>query len=1059
MADEFKIVASLNIPESASRINKDIPKLEGQAKHLKIVADLNPTLSIKNIQATLNKMNNNANIKIGIDTSGLNSVQGATQNITNGLKSVQIQAQQTASAVERTLTTISADNISDKMVKEFQSSFGIMGKKASETNAIFKDLFVTLNNAWYAGDIEKYNSTLTKIYNTTINNISVSKKLSKEAQELQNVYRSQITDGSKVFIDPSVKSELEYILGTSKNIQSVLSTVFGVGKWSTKSGIPVDGLIADNKTIQGIANEIVGAYNRIKDAQIQSFNPMDNERNGTELIEEQVQSLLKLKTGYVDLEGIRHDFVKGLGWFESIGEETKDIETETNAIEKQTKATEKLKAIRESITRDTNGQQISRTSMYGDTGFTRTSYYNEKDELTSYTDTENYKQLEQVANQIEETRAKYNRLLADFKSSNSAIQSGLTQPIQQFKTVLNGLGKTSSINDVKNSFELLKQSASDITQYLETTNSAFNKATNAVNHYKDMDNILKEITASFDKLSTKPSNLKSEIDGAKKKLLELQNIEKQEGTNVNWAKKYREVNLELVQLRTNIKLAERASKDDDKANNDLRIEFVQKLNNAYKQLISYKNKLASTTNTDSQKAYADEIIKTEKIIDNLIQQLRSGKLITAEIQSQIDLMNEQVALTDRINRNKISDARGKQAVQTFEQQAKQLKDYASQIDNAIKLLNTLQNSTTFRNNASNSQVIAEKNNISALITKYQNLKTQLNGNITSAGLENVGNKLTQLNAQFNDATTTAKRFETELRSDNGAEQLAQKVKLLNERIKAYQSANPKAAKAFSQEFSDMSKTLSNPNIDLSSYNSVAKQLQIIKVRANEANLAGKTMWATFKEKLAKFTGWMSMTAAISMFTRSIRDALDELKEVDTILTEISKTSDRTEESLRKLGETSFATASKYGQKASDYLLGVQEMSRAGFDENSSEQMAELSTLAQSAGDMTAELANEYLIATNAGYQFGGSAEKLNAVLNSQNYITNRNALNMSELAEATKIVASQAAQSGIGIDEMTAAVGTMIATTQQGGEVAARALKGKRTLCTIALYGCESIVA
>ena len=66
---------------------------------------------------------------------------------------------------------------------------------------------------------------------------------------------------------------------------------------------------------------------------------------------------------------------------------------------------------------------------------------------------------------------------------------------------------------------------------------------------------------------------------------------------------------------------------------------------------------------------------------------------------------------------------------------------------------------------------------------------------------------------------------------------------------------------------------------------------------------------------------------------------------------------------------------------------------------------------------------------------------------------------MKNLAEATKIVASQAYQSGVGIDEMTAALGTMIATTQQGGEVAARSLKGKRTLCTIALYGCESIVA
>lgn len=78
---------------------------------------------------------------------------------------------------------------------------------------------------------------------------------------------------------------------------------------------------------------------------------------------------------------------------------------------------------------------------------------------------------------------------------------------------------------------------------------------------------------------------------------------------------------------------------------------------------------------------------------------------------------------------------------------------------------------------------------------------------------------------------------------------------------------------------------------------------------------------------------------------------------------------------------------------------------------------------------------------------------------SQNYITNHNALNMSELAEATKIVASQASQSGIGIDQMTAALGTMIATTQQGGEIAARAFKGKRTLCTNVLYGCESIVA
>ena len=77
----------------------------------------------------------------------------------------------------------------------------------------------------------------------------------------------------------------------------------------------------------------------------------------------------------------------------------------------------------------------------------------------------------------------------------------------------------------------------------------------------------------------------------------------------------------------------------------------------------------------------------------------------------------------------------------------------------------------------------------------------------------------------------------------------------------------------------------------------------------------------------------------------------------------------------------------------------------------------------------------------------------------QNYVTNNYALNMTDLANATKIAASQAAQSGIEIDQMTAALATMISTTQQGGEIAARSLRGKRAIHTLALYRCESIIA
>lgn len=491
----------------------------------------------------------------------------------------------------------------------------------------------------------------------------------------------------------------------------------------------------------------------------------------------------------------------------------------------------------------------------------------------------------------------------------------------------------------------------------------------------------------------------------------------------------------------NKKLSETVAKIEEikSANKTLSIEQKNEINKMVTELQLYakeQQKLAYPPMISST-SVEDNVKKAQASLTTLEQKWKNQGILTGEFKTQVANLRlelEKVGNTEGLNKYNTS-------LKLVQENAKQLFSTQQEISTAITQLNTLQNSPTFTKNASNPAVAQTKQDINSLITAYQNLATKLQGNITPAGLETVRTELAQLNARFNTATATAKQFETELKNDNGAEKQAQRVALLKAQLEALAKANPKALKQFGNEINSLMATLNN-NPDGKAVEQVAKSIQILRKEINNADLAGKTFFQNLKEKAAKFTGWMSMTYAISLFTRSVREAVVELKDIDTILTEISKTSDRTTESLKKLGETSFATASKYGQKASDYLLGVQEMSRAGFGEKESEQMAELSTLAQSAGDMTAELANEYLIATNAGYQFGGSAEKLNAVLNSQNYITNRNALNMSELAEATKIVASQAAQSGIGIDEMTAAVGTMIATTQQGGEVAARALKG-----------------
>ena len=162
------------------------------------------------------------------------------------------------------------------------------------------------------------------------------------------------------------------------------------------------------------------------------------------------------------------------------------------------------------------------------------------------------------------------------------------------------------------------------------------------------------------------------------------------------------------------------------------------------------------------------------------------------------------------------------------------------------------------------------------------------------------------------------------------------------------------------------------------------------------------------------------------------DALSELKEVNTLLTEISKINDTLSKSrLEQIGNKSFDIASKYNKKATDYLAAVQDASRAGYKD--AEGIAELSVAAQSAGEMTAELANQYISAADKAYQLGGSVEKLKAVLDGSNNITNHNAVTMTELAEGMSLVSSQAASLGVEADETAAMLGTMIATTKQGG--------------------------
>lgn len=194
------------------------------------------------------------------------------------------------------------------------------------------------------------------------------------------------------------------------------------------------------------------------------------------------------------------------------------------------------------------------------------------------------------------------------------------------------------------------------------------------------------------------------------------------------------------------------------------------------------------------------------------------------------------------------------------------------------------------------------------------------------------------------------------------------------------------------------------------------------------------------KSVGKFTTWYLIAGAVSSVTRAFTDAISTMKAVDDELVAVRKTTDLTTSELEKVEKQAYKTASAYGFAADAYLNSVAEFARAGYGDQM-EDLAELAIKTQLVGEVTGEVANQFLLSVDAAYQFNGAVSELEKVLDGANEIDNKYATSIQKIAEGLGTVAPVAAQAHLGVDELTAAIGTITAVTQRSGSEAARALR------------------
>ncbi|MDY5721159.1 MAG: hypothetical protein SPK55_01045, partial [Succinivibrio sp.] len=156
---------------------------------------------------------------------------------------------------------------------------------------------------------------------------------------------------------------------------------------------------------------------------------------------------------------------------------------------------------------------------------------------------------------IENAFADYTARLAQFKSTNTNILSGLTQPLADFESKLAGLKNGAvTIDEVKNAFKLLGTEASKIT---ENFTGQLSKTDAAIRKLAQGNEIMDKLKASFKGLNNAPKEITKELNSVSKLLQNVKKIESTEGRTANWSAEYRKWSDEVDKLKAKLSVLQK----------------------------------------------------------------------------------------------------------------------------------------------------------------------------------------------------------------------------------------------------------------------------------------------------------------------------------------------------------------------------------------------------------------------------------------------------------------------------------------------------------------------
>lgn len=653
---------------------------------------------------------------------------------------------------------------------------------------------------------------------------------------------------------------------------------------------------------------------------------------------------------------------------------------------------------------------------------------------------ERYKKLISTINEIGKTTTKIEGL--DKSSKEAEDLRGKLRDLISLKEELengiisrnNGVMPDGMAKGIEEAWSKVDDAISSIqSKALDKSNVQYAKdVVNQVeSEYKELKNIIRDIGSTKLKLV----GLDEASAEAKELTAELQRLEveknKISGRVSGWLTDSQKGSINTIESANEKNISRKQAQLTDKSN-------VFAVNAAYKELIATMREIGGVRvqlqGLDEGSRQAEKLAADLARLKEKAQNIFDSNSFSGSQMTGINNVTDKIDSDLENAKNKIIDARAEAAkgIELKVNSGDITKDFAKVSDGMHRL-----------GDYSN-EVEAEYND---LIAKSKELANSLDGgdyNKIIAANEEYIKSLDKLENKLQTVSIMKKRADEQDKAADAQNKLRQDATTFSLSIDAWLKNNSAAEKEFGSTLRSLQMQLRS--CDAVQFNNLKSQFNQLKLVAEQAGKTGLNFKDRLQMQFTRLAGYFGASSVIMGGIQTFRKMADNVLEVDTQMTELKRVTDLTAGQYNDLYDNMIVSAKEYGATLSDIISSTADWSRAGFDANTANGLAEITMMYEHIADIDYDEATKNLLTTYKGFQnqldstYGDTETSVNHIADVLNELDNNYSVTAAGVGEALRRSAASMDVANNSF-EQTAALVTGAVEVTQDPEGAGNALK------------------